>query len=190
MEFSMAANGKLRPSDLGLSSSSFAKQEVIKFGEQADRPPELKQFATKLDERKQKSQLKGHLNTNSARHHPDTSDTAHSDSESEAEEEVSSKRKKHKSQHIMDRLDMEGDDGLETVVGVKGKQGIIHAGSHRQSLQSSGTNKGPSTASTKHSNFAEMEAIRNRGQEAYKAMMEKRRAAESSAPVFNNSSRK
>ena len=182
----MAANGHLRPSDLGTSASSFAKKEHLSFGERVERPPDLKQFGASLNARKLKSQQMAADKGKSIRQLRETFSESESDNdreESEEEDEAPRKKKsKSQKQHIMDRLDMEGDDGLEqTALSARGKIGIIHAGSHsRQTQQAAetahGGKKQPSSMSTKNANFAEMEKIRGRVQAAYKILRDKRRA--------------
>lgn len=53
-EFSQSADGRLRPSDLG-ASAFFKEADHVSFGERAERPPDLKPFAHKLKSSKSKS---------------------------------------------------------------------------------------------------------------------------------------
>lgn len=203
IEFSAAANGHMRPSDLGISSTSFAQRETLGFGERVEQPPDLKQFAPRLEQRKLKSQAQAEARVKKPRggqYAPDgRSDQSSAEESEEEEEEVLTESKRRRlnkqKQRIQDRLDMEGDDGLESVLVSRGREGIIHAGSHRLAAPSTTATEGgavskkrvPSSASTKNANFAEMEKIRNRVQDAYKLLRDKRRAQ--SGVVFNSSNR-
>jgi len=145
--FSSAADGRLRPSDLG-GSDEFAKAQTVKFGERAERPPDLKgllKFTEKpmLKQQQQQQQQKQHQQTSGSR---------------EAHAAPPSKKR----QKLSD-ITADGEGGLGMPRGGAAlSDGIIHAGN--------GTGKSTASAS-------EMELLRQRVQTAYKALQEKRRLA-------------
>ena len=63
LEFNTAANGHLRPSDLH-GTTEFKQPEYIKFGEVADKPPDLQQFHINPPSRNNKKLI--HQNNNTA----------------------------------------------------------------------------------------------------------------------------
>ena len=158
--FSCAANGHLRPSDLG-GSDEFAKAQTVKFGERAECPPDFKgllKFAEKplLQKQQQQQQQQSRPKAASSSAAGRSVD-ANSALGSSQEQEPSKKRKKTSVTEIAD-----GDDGLGHAQRKPASDGLIHAGN----------GSGKSSASVE-----EMELLRARVQLAYKAVQDKRRAA-------------
>lgn len=173
LEFNMAENGHLRPSDLG-ASSSFKKGEAVQFGTVSDRPPDLSSFSkvftntiTKMNSKKEREKDKEMLQQ---------TDVVEEESDEDEDEDPKKKTKVTKVK-ITDREDLFGGDGLEQQLSYRGdmlgtaknrdqqEYGVLLTGKKRK--------QGEKEKSVHHQE--EMEILREAVQARYKIMQEKRR---------------
>ena len=162
--FSSAANGRLRASDMG-GRDDFARPEVVRFGDRSERPPDLKNLVKFAEKpmRKQQEQRRLQPAAPSAQSSSSASSSYSSASATSSSAFPPPKRKKTP---IAEVAGMDGDAlHAPSAVGrgaAGALGGIIHAGD----------GSGKTSAS-----FAEMAALRERVQQAYKKVQQKRREA-------------
>ena len=160
IDFHMAADGKLRPSDRGEVKPFFQKEEQIAFGERVSRPPDLKDYMDKMRRNKKTPTSQGVVNDVESENDGDGD---------EKEEEMSNKKKRKRPQgNIMYQLDKSDEDTQ-----------AIPWRSTGSLLKSSSIANQPSDKSASQvgqgSNEREMERLRLQVLDAYQKVKERRR---------------
>lgn len=180
----MSADGRLRPSDLG-ATSSFAREEEVRFGERVERPPDLNHFAKLLVKKKRQPESQHSLGGGEGGGQKEEmvakgggGDEDDEESGGDAENDVEVKKKRRKTKVSDDVLDVDevysGTKGLGATGG-KGGGGGTGVGGGRAVGGSAGivfAGAGGSRATE-----AEMEAMRQRVQAAYRDLRARRQAA-------------
>jgi hypothetical protein len=163
IEFNQSQDGRLRPSDLG-APSHFSRQDFVRFGERVERPPDLSEFSKQLAKQKEKRKKAG-LSGNMSGAGTNRELEVDEDDDSDSEGNKKKKRRRSGAGSSMDLLinSLDGDVAVgETRRGKGAREGIIHAGGGKASAH-------------------EMELLRARVQDAYKALKVKRKVATGAA---------